>query len=122
MAVDTSVALKCRANSRFGSVSTITCFTLPPNGSGTLAPFTFARRGRTNCRPSSYRSLSLSPCPLNPSCTIGTDDASYLITNGGNDPGGSTLRIVCTTLVICACATAICTCGWKYTLITATPW
>ncbi len=53
---------------------------------------------------------------------MGTDEASYLRISGGNEPGGSTRRMVWTTEVTCAKASSTLTSGWKKTLMTATPW
>jgi len=52
---------------------------------------------------------------------MGTLDASYFKMFGGNVPGGSTRRMVCTTAVICDMASSTFTVGWKKTRTTATP-
>ncbi len=62
-AVETSLAEMCLEYIAFGSMSTITCRTLPPQGSGIDAPWTVASRVRMKFSPRSYRSCSVSPLP-----------------------------------------------------------
>src|ERR1700749_4236398 len=90
----------------------------PPNGYGTAAPGMVTKRGRRKLKPASNSAGSVMVGLERPSWITGIAEAEYLITSGGNAPGGSCLSCCCSTATTWAMAVGMLALGWKKILMT----
>ena len=84
----TSSGVRLKLRSLFGSIFTTTVLTLEPIGGGAERPGIVENNGLMRVAARSLISSSLRPGLLNTSSPTGSDEASNLITCGGNAPGG----------------------------------
>ncbi len=121
IAFTTSIGASPFACSARVSRSTTIWRILPPNGSGTAAPWTVASCVRMKLLPRSYSCCSASVSLDSPSCRIGTVDALYVMMFGGSVPGGRMRRIDAALLAASAIARLMSAPGWKKIFTTDTP-